>query len=246
MLTAPLCDAVLERSGSAGILARLLRSGFPLVALDRTGERFRHHRLLTDLLRADLSRGDRELEVRLHRRASAWHVKAGDAERGLRHALAADEVERAGDLVWSGVPRSVEQGSSATVEHWLSRFTDAQVAAHSRLALAAAGTHLTQGRGDLAEHWLAAAAASAADPAIAGGVAALRAALGRDGLELMVQDAEHASSLLSPGESVPGPVRVAARCRRSPSRRRRRGARVGSRRVRDGPPCPHPESTPCA
>ena len=198
VLTAPLCDALLERSGSAEMLTRLLRSGFPLVALDRTAERFRHHHLLSDLLRADLSRGDRELEAGLHRRASAWHVQAGDAERGLQHALAAHEVERAGDLVWSGLPRSIEQGSSATVEHWLSRFTNAQVAAHPRLALAAAGTQLTHGQGDLAEHWLAAAAASATDPEIAGGVAALRAALGRDGLELMIQDAEHASTLLAP------------------------------------------------
>jgi LuxR family maltose regulon positive regulatory protein len=197
VLTAPLCDALLERSGSAEMLTRLVRSGFPLVALDRTAEHFRHHRLLSDLLRADLARRDRELEARLHRRASAWHVRAGDAERGLQHALAADEVERAGDLVWSGVPRSVEQGASATVEHWLSRFTDAQVAAHPRLALAAAGTHLAQGQGDLAEYWLA-AAASATDPEIAGGVAALRAALGRDGLALLVQDAEHASALLAP------------------------------------------------
>jgi LuxR family maltose regulon positive regulatory protein len=198
VLTAPLCDALLERSGSDEMLAQLVRAGFPLVALDRNAERFRHHRLLSDLLRADLSRGDRELEARLHRRASAWHVQAGDAERGLQHALAADEVERAGDLVWNGLPRSIEQGSSATVEHWLSRFTDAQVGGHPRLALAAAGTQLVHGQGDLAEHWLAAAAASAADPEIAGGVAALRAALGRDGLALMTRDAEHASALLGP------------------------------------------------
>ncbi len=197
VLTAPLCDALVRHAGSADMLAGLRRSGFPLVALDRTGECFRHHRLLAELLRADLNRSDRGLEARLHRRASAWHVSAGDSERGLHHALAADEVERAGDLVWSGVPRSVEQGSSATVEHWLSQFTDAQIAGHPRLALAAAGAELTHGNGDRAEHWLAAAAASA-EPEIAGGVAALRAALGRDGLELVAQDAEQATALLAP------------------------------------------------
>jgi LuxR family maltose regulon positive regulatory protein len=84
------------------------------------------------------------------------------------------------------------------VEHWLSRFTDAQVAAYPLLALTAAGTQLVQGQGHLAEHWLAAAATTSSnDRDIAGGIAALRAALGRDGLARMGDDAEHASALLT-------------------------------------------------
>ncbi len=196
VLTAPLCDAVLETSGSAELLTRLHASNFGLVALDRTAERYRHHRLLRDTLRAELRRSEPELEAALHRRASAWHVQEGDRERGLQHALAAHEVERAGDLVWSGIPSSLEQGSVATVEHWLGRFTDAQIAADPRLALAAAGIHLAHGRGHLAEHWLAAAGTNEDDD-VAGGVAALRAALGRDGLARMGEDAERASALLA-------------------------------------------------
>ena len=103
----------------------------------------------------------------------------------------------------------------------------------------------THGNGDRAEHWLAAAAASA-EPEIAGGVAALRAALGRDGLELVAQDAEHATALLAPGESLPGAVRAAARRRRPPPRRRATWRASGSRRARGGPPSPPPGSTPCA
>ena len=100
----------LGRARSRGCCA----AGFPLVALDRTAERYRHHRLLGDLLRAELRRTEPELEAALHRRASAWHASVGDRERGLRHALAADELERAGDLVWDGVAATIEQGSSAT------------------------------------------------------------------------------------------------------------------------------------
>ena len=100
----------------------------------------------TDLLRADLSRArSRARGAAAPARQRLARPAPETAERGLQHALAADEVERAGDLVWSGVPRSVEQGSSATVEHWLSQFTDAQIAAHPRLALAAAGTQLDPG-----------------------------------------------------------------------------------------------------
>jgi len=198
VLTGPLCDAVLERSGSADVLSRLQRSNFPLVALDRTADLYRHHRLLSGMMRAQLGRTEPQLAAELHRRASAWHAATGDRERGLQHALAADEVGRAGDLVWAGVPSSIEQGSTVTVEHWLSRFTDGQIAAHPRLALAAAGTQLALGQGHLAEHWLAAAAAPGTDRVVACGVAALRAALGRDGLVRMAEDAERASSLLGP------------------------------------------------
>ena len=123
VLTAPACDSVLERSDSAAVLSRLQRSGFPLVALDRTAERYRHHRLLSELLRADLARVDVGLERALHHRASVWYEQCGDPERGLRHALAAQEPGRAGDLVWAGVPQSVERGSSAALERWLGQFT---------------------------------------------------------------------------------------------------------------------------
>jgi len=198
VLTAAACDAVLERRGSAETLARLLRAGFPLVALDRAAERFRHHRLLGDLLRAELRRAEPELEPALHRRASAWHASVGDRERGLGHALAADELERAAALVWDGVAATIEQGSSAPMEHWLSRFTDAQISADPRLALAAAGTQLLHGRGDLAEYWLHAAAAAQPERQLAGGVAALLATLCRDGLARMGDDALAASALLAP------------------------------------------------
>ena len=198
MLTASACDAILERPGSADTLARLLRAGFPLVALDRTAERYRHHRLLHDVLGAELRRAGAEQEAALHRRASGWYERCGDRDRALHHALAADEVDHAGDLVWAGVPAAVEQGACASVEHRLSRFDAAQIAGHRRLALSAAGLGLASGRGDLAAHWLAAAEATGPDRDLAGAIAALTAALGREGLARMADDADRGSALLAP------------------------------------------------
>jgi LuxR family maltose regulon positive regulatory protein len=242
VLAAPVCDAVLERSDSAGTLARLLRSNFPLVALDRTAERYRHHRLLGDMMRAELRRTRPDLAASLHRRASAWHASAGDRERGLLHALAADEVGLAGDLVWSGLPSSVGQGSTATVEHWLSRFTDDQIAAHPRLALAAAGTQLANGQGHLAEHWLRAAEAASPSRDAAGGLTALRAALCRDGLARMSEDAERASTLLAPEnpcQALCGLLRgVAEHLRGDPGTARRR-LEEGARRAAVSAPHVH-------
>jgi LuxR family maltose regulon positive regulatory protein len=200
VLTAPICDAVLERSDSAAMLAQLLSSGFPLVALDRTADRYRHHRLVTDMLRAELHRNAPDLEAALHHRASTWHTHSGTREHALRHALAADELGRAEDLVWGDVAPSVEQGSSASLEHWLTRFSDAQLAAHPRLALAAAGMQLAYGQGHLSEHWLRASDTAAAGEAdeVRGGIAILRAALGRDGIACMTADTAQATALLPP------------------------------------------------
>src|SRR4051812_15265916 len=185
--TGPLCDTVLHRSDSVAVLARLERSGVPLVSLDRHGEHYRHHRLLADLLQDELRRNAPQLEHAIHRRASRWYANAGERERAIRHALAGGEANRAGELVLTGIPESVERGASAMVEHWLTLFSRGQLAAHPRLAVAAAGTQLALGRGDWAEHWLRVAASGPAPardrPAIAGAIAALHAALGRDGLE---------------------------------------------------------------
>jgi LuxR family maltose regulon positive regulatory protein len=197
VVTAPLCDELLGRSDSAAALASLQDAGFPLVALDRTGRRFRHHRLLGDALRAEL-RLEPQVETRLHHRASASHERAGNRAQALHHALAAGEITHAGELVYGGIAGAVAQGSTAVLEHWLTRFTDTQLAEDARLALTAAGLQLAWGAGDVAEHWARAAWCTADTRELAAGVAVLRAALGMDGLTRARQDADAAAALLAP------------------------------------------------
>src|SRR6202012_5421060 len=50
LMSGPLCDSVLERSGSAGTLAHLARSNGLLVPLDRRGQWYRYHHLFRDIL----------------------------------------------------------------------------------------------------------------------------------------------------------------------------------------------------
>ena len=195
-LTGSLCDAVLGRSGSAATLSALAGSNLLLVALDRTDERYRYHRLFSEMLRAELHRREPELEPELHRRAGAWHRRAGDLDRALHHAICGGDIAGAGELVWSGVVTAVGHGHKATIESWLGRFTDVQIAAHPTLALAAATSQLARGQGDLVEHWASAAAATADRPdAVEAGIAVMRAALARDGIARMEEDAAQAYRL---------------------------------------------------
>ena len=86
----------------------------------------------------------------------------------------------------------MSRGAKQTAEAWLDLFTDAERAATPTLALASAGTALVSGQGDVAEHWmLAAAAERTPSSAVAAGIHVIRATLARDGLAAMRADAEH-------------------------------------------------------
>jgi LuxR family maltose regulon positive regulatory protein len=197
VLTAPSCDALLERTGSAAMLATLAHEHALLVPLDRHGERYRQHRLLREALRALLRRDEPERERRLHRRAARWHRHGGDRDAALDHALRAGDLRQAAWIVWRGAPADLAHGRLDAVDRRLARFGARQVAASAPLALTAAARNLTAGRGDVAEHWLARAAAAAAEPdgPIGAAVTALRAVTAHHGLEAARADAERAASM---------------------------------------------------
>jgi LuxR family maltose regulon positive regulatory protein len=189
-LTAPLCDALTDQGRSAPMLAALASGGL-VVPLDRSDERFRYHRLLAESLRAELHITAPARERDLHRRASTWHREAGDVDRAIEHALAAGEVGEAGSVVWSNLGPAVAEGRTSTVERWLGRFMQNEIAEHSKLAVTAAGCALLRGQGDMAAYWTALAAATAAvgedhDPKVEAGIAVLQAALGSAGSALLL------------------------------------------------------------
>jgi len=70
-LTAPLCDAVLEQSGSQQVLEELKRANLFLISLDSQRRWYRYHPLFTEALRFWLERVDHEALEVLHLRASA-------------------------------------------------------------------------------------------------------------------------------------------------------------------------------
>jgi LuxR family maltose regulon positive regulatory protein len=201
-LSGPLCDAVLRESGSAERLRNLARANALVVPLDRTDEWYRYHGLLAQMLRAQLRRREPELEGELHRRASQWHADHGDVDAAIRHAAVAGDVRLAGDLLWTNASRYIPQGHNATVRRWLGHFTDEQVAGYAPLALVAANVHLAEGDRGRTEHWTAAAAraldgvpARRRPAAVEAGVAAMRAAIARDGVQRMRDDAARAYAL---------------------------------------------------
>jgi len=184
-LSGPVCDAVLERRGSALMLSGLAKTSPLLHPLDAAHERFRWHGLFRDTLAAELRRTNPEEVRSLHERASAWFEEHGDPDHAIAHAVYARDPVRVGDLLSAGIVAYVAQGRNELVQEWLAAFSREELAGYAPLALAGAHSFLAAGNAAEARHLGAAAAASVdrspthGTCSLTAGLAVIEATLGR-------------------------------------------------------------------
>ena len=95
VLTADACAAVTGRQDAATLLRGIETAHLFLVALDGERTSFRYHRLVRQVLRAELRATDRAREQALQVRAAEWFEVMGDARRAAYHYLAAKQADRA-------------------------------------------------------------------------------------------------------------------------------------------------------
>jgi LuxR family maltose regulon positive regulatory protein len=145
-ISGTLADALTEQSGSAQRLAALERANVFIAPLDDRREVYRYHPLLSDLLQMELARRQgRRLPV-LHRRAANWYDRAGDADRAVRHAIKAGDVDLAADIVGRNYLQAIQWGRMATITGWLDALGPAVVSADRRLGVVKAWTMHFLGR----------------------------------------------------------------------------------------------------
>ena len=161
-LSGPVCDAVMEREGTAETLRRLVRSNALLIPLDRRDEEYRCHSLLREMLESELHRLGVERERELHRRAAIWFAERADYDRAVPHAISSGDIPLAGGLIWASTPEYEGRGRAVTIRRWLDLFTADQIASSPPLSLARATTYVTRGDGAQVERWTSAALAGAA------------------------------------------------------------------------------------
>jgi len=118
-MTGSLCDAVVGREGSGALLGELARSNLFVVALDEHGGWYRYHHLFSDLLLYELKSSKSDFLPVLHRRASHWFEEEGLLEDAIRHAIAAADYGRAGELISRDWFRFAVTGQLASLERWL-------------------------------------------------------------------------------------------------------------------------------
>jgi LuxR family transcriptional regulator, maltose regulon positive regulatory protein len=118
-LSGPLCDAVTGQDGGKATLAALERGNLFLMPLDDHRRWYRYHRLFADVLQAHLLDQRPDDVPELHRRASGWYEQNGEPSEAIRHALAAEDFERAADLIELSIPALRRYRREVTLRRWL-------------------------------------------------------------------------------------------------------------------------------
>ena len=138
-LTPAACAAVTGRHDTAAMLRRIDTAHLFLVALDDEQETFRYHRLVRQVLHAELRARDRDREPALHQRAAEYYEQTGDTSRATRHFLGARQVSRALDLMQDRVITDFLQNPHLPGALDLTQITPATLAdsPHQLLAVAA-------------------------------------------------------------------------------------------------------------
>ena len=156
-MSGPLCDAVLDRKGSALELASLEQKSLFVVPLDRHRGAYRYHHLFRDLLRHELEDREPELVPVLNQRAADWFEAQGDDEATLDYSHAAGNQDSAARILSSIAMPVSAAGRVASVESWLDRFDEVALQRHPEVAVEGSRIHALRGRPEQAEAWLATA-----------------------------------------------------------------------------------------
>ncbi|MEC5191908.1 MULTISPECIES: LuxR C-terminal-related transcriptional regulator [unclassified Arthrobacter] len=115
----PLCDALTGGGDGTEMLTALERANLFIIPLDDRRERYRYHHLFADVLRARLLSEQPELVPMLHQRASTWYERNDLLEDAVRHALEAQDFNRAARLMEMAVPIIRRNRQEALLFGWL-------------------------------------------------------------------------------------------------------------------------------
>ena len=129
-LNGPLCDAVTGRHDGQETLISLDKANLFLVPLDKLRQWYRYEHLFAELLQHRLeTEFGLEKSNELHQLASNWHEDNGFPEKAIDHALAAQDWEKAIDLIISMNPIITYGG--ATTYNWLQQVPQGALLTHS-------------------------------------------------------------------------------------------------------------------
>src|SRR5260370_8065673 len=97
-LTASLCDAVLQQTGSQQMLQRLEQSNLFVVALDSQRQWYRYHALFAEALYSQLEKTQPDLALILHHLASLWYAEQDQMTEAILTAFLAPSWLSPADL----------------------------------------------------------------------------------------------------------------------------------------------------
>jgi LuxR family transcriptional regulator, maltose regulon positive regulatory protein len=147
-MSAPLSNALTGRNDGQQMLERLEHDNLFVIALDDERHWYRYHHLFADVLHTSLQREQPERIRELHRRAAAWYERNGWTSEAIRHALAAQEHDRAADLVEQVARKMWNRGEVMTLLGWLETLPEETKRRRPQLLLQYSATLLWVGQLD--------------------------------------------------------------------------------------------------
>ncbi|WP_028280239.1 LuxR C-terminal-related transcriptional regulator [Arthrobacter sp. H5] len=123
-LSGSLCEAVTGQEDASMILEALERGNLFVVPMDDRRQWYRYHHLFADVLRARFLKEGRDHIPGLHGLASQWYERNNLPEDSVRHALAAEDFERAAILIETALPDMRRRRQDAMLLGWLKTLPD--------------------------------------------------------------------------------------------------------------------------
>jgi len=150
----PLCDYILKRSDSQERLEYLEQMNLFTFPLDLSRHWYRYHRLFGELLRTRCNARSPSGVVDIHRRAYQWYYSAGLTEDAIHHAIAAQDLDAAAELIIEINGSLLKRGEIATLLGWYHNFTDEMLQADPMLCLGYSWLLMLSGQFELASKYL--------------------------------------------------------------------------------------------
>ncbi len=153
-LSAPLCNAVVEKTVGQELLEALEQANLFVVPLDQSRGWYRYHRLFAELLRHRLRLSQPDIEEELHLRASQWFEAENLIAEAIQHALVAQNWPRAAQLIGQVAERMLRRGELITLIDWYQRVPEELIRSQPDFGLSYVWALLLLGRLDTAEELL--------------------------------------------------------------------------------------------
>jgi LuxR family maltose regulon positive regulatory protein len=152
-LSGPLCDAVLGRAGSGGVLAELEEASHFVSALDPGRHWYRCHGLFRDALQRELCDVRPDAATGLLIRAANWYFEEDQVDEAVRHLLLAGDSAAAMELLNASQAWFFERGSATEFLLLGEEAASAENVADAEVFLMMAYAAVLRGDFEPVRHW---------------------------------------------------------------------------------------------
>lgn len=121
----PLCDAVLQADDSTRMLRDICKANLFVVPIDNKGEWYRYHHLFAELLLSRQKKTTTDKSLLFHHRASQWFERHLFIDEAVQHAINAQDMTRAADLIEKYGADYILRGKRKTVYRWFEMLPEA-------------------------------------------------------------------------------------------------------------------------